>query len=178
MEGRLRFEELTLPAGASWTGRFNRWCVCWLVCLSAMGAAEMKVDHATAAGRDLNAMRTALANVGIASAYGGPHANHATEMAQVAFPDGSYPELIALQPHAGAAAATAHYWSRFLEGNAGPCTWAVRSPDAGAEAARLRQSGIEVAAPSKSGRTRPDGIRLDWETAKVGPGATERFSPF
>ena len=46
------------------------------------------------------------------------------------------------------------------------------------EAERLRRAGVEVAAPSKSGRTRPDGVRLDWETATVGPGATGTFFPF
>lgn len=178
MESRLRFEELTFPVGASSVGRFAQRCVCWLVCMSMLSAAEIRIDHATVAGRELNAMRAALAKVGIASEYGGPHANHATEMALVSFPDGSYLELIALQPHADAAAAKAHYWSRFIEGDAGPCAWAMRSHDVAAETRRLRQAGIEVAAPSKSGRARPDGVRLDWETAKVGPGATGTFFPF
>lgn len=146
--------------------------------MSMLNAAEWRVDHATVAGRDLSALRAALAESGIRSEYGGPHANHATEMALVSFPDGSYLELIALQRHAEAAAAKAHYWSRFIEGNAGPCAWAVRSSDAGVEAQRLRRAGVEVAAPSRSGRTRPDGVRLEWETAKAGPGATGTFFPF
>ncbi len=178
MESRLRREELTLPAGASMARRFKRRCACWVACLSMLNAAELKVDHATVAGRDLMSMRAALAGAGIQSEYGGPHANHATEMALASFPDGSYLELIALLPHAGEAAAKAHYWSRFMEGNAGPCAWAVRTPDVAAEAERLRRAGVEVAAPSKSGRTRPDGVRLDWETATVGPGATGTFFPF
>ena len=178
MESGLRLEELTFPAGASMGRRFKRWCACLFVCVSILNAAELRVDHATVAGRDLKVMRAALAHSGIRSEYGGPHANHATEMALVSFPDGSYLELIALQPHAETAAAKAHYWSSFIEGNAGPCAWAVRSPDVGVEAQRLRQAGVEVAPPSKSGRTRPDGVRLEWETAKAGPGATGTFFPF
>src|SRR5208283_840417 len=61
--------------------------------------------------------------------------------------------------------------------------WAVRSGDVSAEAARLRTAGITVSAPSKSGRKRPDGFQLDWETARVGternlfPISDPRFHP-
>jgi len=62
----------------------------------SLGAAELFVDHVTAAGKDLKAMQASLAAVGLASEYGGPHSNHATEMAVVSFADGSYLELIAI----------------------------------------------------------------------------------
>ncbi len=35
-----------------------------------------------------------------------------------------------------------------------------------------------VAEPQKSGRTRPDGFVLSWETADVGPGARGSLFPF
>jgi catechol 2,3-dioxygenase-like lactoylglutathione lyase family enzyme len=140
-------------------------------------AAELKVDHATAAGRDLRVMERALAAAGLPYEYGGPHANHATEMALISFPDGSYLELIAIQPKADPAAVAASPWQKCMEGNAGPCAWASRPTDLPAEAARLRAAGVAVTPPVKNGRKRPDGVQLEWETAQVGA-ANGNFFPF
>ena len=143
-----------------------------MLAVLTLGAQTLKVDHVTAAGQDLRAMQQALQSVGITSENGGPHSNHATEMAITSFPDGSYLELIAIQKHADPAAVAAHAWSKFLNGNAGPCAWAVRPADIAAEAKRLHANPL-----TRSGRTRPDGVRLDWETAQVGPG-NGTFFPF
>jgi hypothetical protein len=148
-----------------------------LLTAHAMIAADLKVDHVTAAGKDVHAMQRALQAVGIPSEYGGPHANHATEMALTSFPDGSYLELIAIQPGAQPAAVAASPWQRCMEGNAGPCGWAVRPADIAAEADRLRKAGVVVTTPAKNGRRRPDGVQLDWETAQVGTGNGD-FFPF
>ncbi|HEV2688573.1 MAG TPA: VOC family protein, partial [Bryobacteraceae bacterium] len=142
-----------------------------------MIAAEIKVDHVTVAGRDLGTLRHALEAAGIANEYGGPHANHATEMALTSFPDGSYLELIAIQPNADPAAVAANQWHGCLETNGGPCGWATRPSDIAAEAARLRAAGVAVTAVMKSGRRRPDGVQLEWETAQVGTG-NGNFFPF
>src|SRR5580692_11980976 len=84
-------------------------------------AQQFHIDHVTVAGKDVKAMTEALRKAaGITAEYGGPHSNHATEMALASFPDGSYLELIAIQPHADPAALTAHYWHKFLKGDAGP----------------------------------------------------------
>jgi hypothetical protein len=42
---------------------------------------------------------------------------------------------------------------------------------------RLRAAGITASQPEKSGRKRPDGVQLDWETAQIGPGRGT-FFPF
>ncbi len=143
-----------------------------------LGARPLAIDHVTVAGRELKAMQAKLAVAGIESQYGGPHSNQATEMALVSFPDGSYLELIAIQPTADAQAVAAHYWARQMEGDAGPSAWAVRSQDVTAEAKRLRAAGVAVSGPSSSGRTRPDGVRLDWQTARVGSEPNGTFFPF
>ena len=52
--------------------------------------------------------------------------------------------------------------------NAGPCCWAARVKDMDAEVKRLQAAGVAVSAPERSGRARPDGKRLDWETAQLG----------
>ncbi|MBZ5575616.1 MAG: VOC family protein [Acidobacteriia bacterium] len=140
-------------------------------------AAELQVDHVTVAGRDLGAMRRAFEAAGLVDEYGGPHANHATEMALASFPDGSYLELIAIQPQADPAAVAANQWHGCLEGDGGPCGWAVRPADLTAEASRLRAAGVSVTAVMKSGRRRPDGVQLEWETAQVGRG-NGNFFPF
>lgn len=140
-------------------------------------AADLKVDHATVAGKDLQAMRRALEAAGVSSEYGGPHSNHATEMALTSFPDGSYLELIAIQPNADSAAVAAHEWHKQLEGNGGPSAWAVRPANLAAEVSRLRAASINVSEPRKNGRARPDGEKLEWETAQVGAG-NGNFFPF
>ena len=144
----------------------------------SLGAADLTVDHVTVAGKDLKTMQANLAAAGIASEYGGPHSNRATEMALTSFPDGSYLELIALQPNADPKAAAAHSWAKQMEENAGPCAWAVRVKDMDAEVKRLQGAGVPVGAKERSGRARPDGTRLDWETAQIGKESRGAFFPF
>ena len=141
-------------------------------------AADSSVDHVTIAGRDLGKMQTALKTAGIASVYGGPHNNHATEMSLVSFPDGSYLELMGIQAKADAAAVKQHVWAKFLEEDAGPCAWALRAKDLAAEVKRLKAAGVPVSAPSASGRERPDGVRLEWETSDIGAMVRGTFFPF
>jgi hypothetical protein len=143
-----------------------------------MMAQQFHIDHVTVAGKNIEAMEKALSDIAkITAQYGGPHSNKATEMALASFPDGSYLELIAIQPKADPAALAAHEWQKFMEADAGPCAWALRPSDFEAEVARLRVSNIQVSDPKKNGRKRPDGVQLDWETAQVGP-TNGGFFPF
>ena len=143
-----------------------------------MAVADLTIDHVTVAGSDLKAMQAKLASIGLRSEYGGPHSNHATEMALTSFPDGSYLELIAIPNGADEKAVAAHYWSRQMRGNAGPCAWAVRAKDLASDVARLKKAGVPVTEPARSGRERPDGVRLDWETANAGTEPNGTFFPF
>jgi hypothetical protein len=142
-------------------------------------SAELKIDHVTLAGSKLEEMRQAFtAATGISTEYGGPHSNHATEMALASFPDGSYLELMGIQRDADPAAAASHVWSRLLRENGGPCAFALRVADVNAEVQRLSSVGVRVGASERSGRTRPDGVALSWETADAGPGPRGSFLPF
>jgi Glyoxalase-like domain len=141
-------------------------------------AAEITIDHVTVAGRDLKTMMANFGAVGLKCEYGGSHSNHATEMALTSFPDGSYLELIALQPDADPKAVTSHVWARQMQNNAGPCAWAVRVSDIAAEVNRLKAAGITVSAPLRNGRKRRDGMQLDWETAQIGSEPNGTFFPF
>ncbi len=144
-----------------------------------LAAADLRIDHATVCGANLDAMRKALtAATNLTAEYGGAHANRATEMALVSFPDGSYLELMGIQAKPDPAAVAAHVWSKFLRSNAGPCAFALRVSDINAEMAQLKEAGTHVGAPEASGRTRPDGTRLSWETVDVGTGPRGSLFPF
>jgi len=71
-----------------------------------------------------------------------------------------------------------HYWTKFMQEDAGPTAWAVREKNLAPEVQRLEAAGITVSAPARSGRQRPDGVRLDWETAQVGSEPNGAFFPF
>jgi len=151
---------------------------CFTLLATAAMAQNFPIDHVTVAGKDLKAMTEAVRTAtGITAEYGGPHSNHATEMALASFPDGSYLELIAIQPKADPAALAAHYWHKFMEADAGPCAWAIRPAAYASEAERLRKAGVAVTDWHRAGRKRPDGVELDWETAQVGP-TNGGFFPF
>jgi catechol 2,3-dioxygenase-like lactoylglutathione lyase family enzyme len=138
----------------------------------------LPIDHVTVAGSDLARMQAALAAMGIETVYGGAHRDGATAMALVGFIDGSYLELIAPQPQAGPHLVEPHPWSRFFHGDAGPCAWAVCTDDLDGEVRRLRSAGIAVSGPAGNGRMRPDGVRLEWETAVPGASPAGSFFPF
>jgi len=148
------------------------------LCVSSVMAADLKIDHATVAGSDLKKMQASLAAIGLPSVYGGAHTNHTTEMALISFPDGSYLELMGIQPGADRKLVAEHAWSKFLTGDAGPCAWAARAPDIAAEVRRLQAAGIPVSPPSKSGRQRPDGMQLEWQTSDIGTEGRGTFFPF
>jgi hypothetical protein len=145
--------------------------LCWVAIFAACaGAADLRVDHVTVAGRDLTTLRAEFAAAGVRTEYGGKHTNGLTEMAVASFADGSYLELIAAQdPKAGA---PSHYWGKFIDENAGPCAWAIGVEDLEGAAKRL---GARVTA---SGRSRPDGMALKWRSASIGPEAQGTFFPF
>ena len=132
----------------------------------------MKIDHITVAGANLDAMREALtAATKLPTEYGGLHSNRATEMALVSFPDGSYLELIGIQPGADPAAVGAHTWGKFLRNNAGPCAFALLAGD-------LNAAGVKVGAPARGGRTLPDGTPIEWETFDAEPRRRDLLFPF
>ena len=123
-------------------------------------------------------MQAKLATIGIPTEYGGRHNNHATEMALVSFPDGSYLELLAIQPDADPRALVAYVWNRQLREDAGPCAWAARLNDVGAEVKRLKAAGVSVGEAVRDGRNRPDGTRLEWEATQVGDDPRGTYFPY
>jgi hypothetical protein len=143
-----------------------------------LAGASLTIDHVTVAGEKLKDLQSALTAAGIHSDYGGAHSNRATEMAIASFSDGSYLELIAVQPDPDPKMVGLHPWAKLMQSNAGPCAWAVRAADLAPEVKRLKEAGIAVSEPERGGRRRPDGKSLEWQTAQVGDEGRGAFYPF
>lgn len=159
------------------SGNNFRLIVCLFLPVFGLSAAQLTIDHVTVAGKDLDAMRQAFTSATrIPTEYGGRHSNHATEMALTSFPDGSYLEFMAIQPHPDPAKLEAHVWVKFLRNNAGPCAFAIRFTDLGMK--RLKAAGVSTKGPEAGGRTRADGTRLKWEITSVGNNPRGTFFPF
>ena len=135
---------------------------------------QLKIDHVTLCASKLEPLQSAFAEIGLATDYGGPHANGITHMALLGFADGSYLELIA--PYQGQTEASP--WAELMLGDAGPGAWAVGTEDIKKEVAQLRAHGIASPGPVPGSRHRPDGKLLEWETASFGPGSAGALLPF
>jgi len=129
------------------------------------------LDHVSICGANLDALRHAFGDAGIASDLLGPQADGATQAAILGFDDGSYIELVApMNP--GAAAGSG--WAKFMSDEEVPCAWTVGTNSLQEDVDRLKQAGIAVTAPARGNRKRADGMSLEWTTADVGsttPGA-------
>src|SRR5947207_13954779 len=62
---------MVAPAGARLYNRLVYRALALILIPMSLGATELTVDHVTAAGRDLKAMRASLDAIGLASEYGG-----------------------------------------------------------------------------------------------------------
>lgn len=125
------------------------------------------IDHVVVVVRDLASASEDFRRAGFTVVPGGEHVGGATHNALVAFPDGTYFELIAFrepdrpQPH--------KWWPRLALGE-GLTDYALGSDDLAADAARIRERGLVVEGPVEGGRLRPDGERLEWRTILLGRG--------
>lgn len=131
------------------------------------------VDHVVIGCPDLDRMMQSFASAGLPGNDGGMHADGATRMGIISFPDGSYIELIS--PAGGRTKPM--FSEKRLRADV-PCAWAIRSNDLDADAARFEGRGVRVRGPFSGGRQRPDGVDLRWRIAEVGPGDLGETLPF
>jgi len=136
----------------------------------------MRIDHATLAVADLDAASASLAAAGMEPVRGGEHGDGTTEMAALAFDDGSYLEL--LSTVAGVPGEEAGFWPSYVAADAGPCAWAVGVGDVASAAKRAIDAGQPVDGPHAASREPTDGPRAEWEMAFVGDGPTRDLLPF
>lgn len=119
------------------------------------------IDHVVIAVRDLEGASEHYRQLGFTVTPGGEHTGGVTHNALIPFADGSYLELIAFrepdreQDH--------KWWAKLANGE-GTVDYALLSDGLAAEAARLRDAGIDVAGPVDGGRQRPDGQRIAWRS--------------
>ncbi|SMO64568.1 VOC family protein [Halorubrum cibi] len=135
---------------------------------------DLRIDHVTVAGRDLDRLVDAFDEAGFPVEYGGRHSNGVTHMAIVGFRDGSYVELIStLEPDADSP-----WWDAPIRGDGGPCAWAVDVDDIEAASADLRDRGVRVDGPSGYERTREDGTLVEWDLTYLEEGDPGSTLPF
>jgi hypothetical protein len=139
------------------------------------GSVFLNIDHVSVCGANLETMQQAFASAGLTTDYGGPHATGGTHMSLLGFPDGSYMELIAPQP---GVQGDGNGWGKLMADTAGPCAWAVEPKDISEEVTRLKSVGMAVEGPTLGKRKKPDGMEIEWDTAKVGTGTPGSTLPF
>lgn len=124
------------------------------------------IDHVVIAVNDLDQAVADYAAAGFTVTPGGEHAGGGTHNALIAFADGTYFELIAWKDPD---APTDHPWRERLRAGEGLVDYALRTADLEVEVARLRDAGLEIPDVTTGGRLRPDGQKVEWQTARFDP---------
>lgn len=120
----------------------------------------LELDHILWAAPDLDAGSAQIAALtGVAPAVGGSHPGHGTRNSLLSLGE-TYLEIISPDP------------AQPLDGKRGGriaalprpglMTFAVRTDDLAAYAAAAAAAGVATRGPVEMGRTRPDGVQLDW----------------
>jgi len=127
------------------------------------------VDHIVILVKDLEIARADYTALGFVVVPGGEHSDGTTHNALISFADGTYLELIAFKkPN------PAHRWWYYQAIGEGLIDFALLPEDITAEVAAIRGRGLALQGPFPGGRVRPDGQRINWQTAM----ATTRDLPF
>lgn len=121
-----------------------------------------RVDHLVILVDDLAQAVADYAALGFVVTRGGEHADGNTHNALVSFADGAYLELIAFK-----AEAPQHIWWRQVSAGEGLIDFALLPGDTSEDVAAACARGLEMAGPYAGGRNRPDGVRLEWQTARA-----------
>lgn len=118
------------------------------------------IDHVVIVVHDLGVAQADFTAMGFTVVPGGQHADGLTHNALVAFEDGTYLELVAFLE----APPDSHPFYR-PHGEEGLVTFALLPEDIVRDVAAIERRGLDLEGPRRGGRTRPDGVRIEWETA-------------
>jgi catechol 2,3-dioxygenase-like lactoylglutathione lyase family enzyme len=123
---------------------------------------SLALDHIVIAVADLDKAYADYAALGFTVIRGGEHANGITHNVLVVFGDGAYLELIGWKrPEPG------NRWSDVFHGvGEGFVDYALLPDEIAAVVSRAQARGLDIADPIPGGRNRPDGERLEWQTAR------------
>lgn len=135
---------------------------------------DIRIDHVTIAGRDLDRLTEAFAAVGLPVEYGGRHSNGSTHMSIIGFRDGSYLELISTLDDAE----TSPWWDDAIRENDGPCGWAIGVDAIAETTAMLCDRGVTVDGPTGFQRERDDGTVVEWDLTRLETGEPGSRLPF
>ncbi len=118
------------------------------------------IDHIVILVSDLATARADYERLGFTVVDGGEHTDGSTHNALVSFADGTYLELLAFRR-----AAPQHRWWRHSAAGEGLIDFALLPDDTAAAVAEARARGLDLVGPTPGGRARPDGVRLEWQSA-------------
>jgi hypothetical protein len=118
------------------------------------------IDHIVILVEELEATMRDYESIGFTVTPGGEHADGASHNALVGFADGSYLELIAFRREA-----PAHRWWRHTAAGEGLIDFALLPGPIEEVVAAAAARGLQLNGPIAGGRERPDGVRLQWQTA-------------
>jgi catechol 2,3-dioxygenase-like lactoylglutathione lyase family enzyme len=129
-----------------------------------------RFDHAVILVADLDAATADYTALGFTVVPGGQHANGLTHNALIAFPDGSYLELLAfvdnLETLKTVEPEEPSFLSRVKARGArgeGLIDFALSVDDAGAAIRAAGRRGLAIDGPTEGGRARPDGVQMAWQ---------------
>jgi len=122
----------------------------------------LPLDHIVIAVHDLEQTIADYGALGFNVLRGGDHPGRTTHNALVVFADGSYLELIAWK----APAPDERWWQLLQRHGEGIVDYALLPPSTAATVAGATQRGLQLEGPLDGGRLRPDGERLQWQTAR------------
>lgn len=122
-----------------------------------------QIDHVVIVVHDLDRAASDFEGIGFTVVRGGEHEGGVTHNALVAFEDGSYLEIVAFMD----APPEEHPFYR-SHGEEGLVTFALLPEDIVADVAAIERRGLNMQGPRRGGRTRPDGVKIEWETAWAG----------
>ena len=131
------------------------------------------LDHVLFAWSDHDEVLAACETVGLDATFGGVHDGGETQNSLVAFPDGSYLELMTpTEP-----GTEPDRWAGLVDHWSGPENWCVRA-DIRDLLTRTIAAGAPVDGPHPGRRERPDGTHVEWVTGRYGPPALRGVLPF
>ena len=136
-----------------------------------------RFDHFIILVNDLAVATETYRTLGFEVRAGGEHPAFGSHNAIVALADGAYFELLAFKD---AALAEKSFWKdavKMLKAREGFDGYVLASDDLANDVARLRKASLDIADPNPGARTRPDGQRVEWQTALIG-GTASGALPF
>lgn len=122
----------------------------------------LPLDHIVIAVHDLDIAILDYTALGFHVLRGGDHPGRTTHNALVVFADGSYFELIAWK----APAPEERWWQLLQRHGEGIVDFALLPRSTAATVTAAGEHGLRLDGPLDGGRLRPDGQRLQWQTAR------------